>query len=76
MAALARRGRCIAFQTPIGIEQEIAEGSLVFVPLANRRIPPDRLTIVHRPGSGGGLAASAFLDLAVRHFAGGGRVRK
>jgi len=76
MAALARRGRCIAFQTPIGIEQEIAEGSLVFVPLANRRIPPDRLTIVHRPGSGGGLAANAFLDLAVRHFAGGGRVRK
>ncbi len=78
MAALARRGRCIAFQTPIGIEQEIAEGSLVFVPLANRRIPPDRLTIVQRPGSGGGFAASAFLDLAVRHFAseGKGRVRK
>lgn len=76
MAALARRGRCIAFQTPIGIEQEIADGSLVFVPLANRRIPPDRLTIVRRPGSGGGLAAGAFLDLAARHFAGIGKVRK
>ncbi len=76
MAALARRGRCIAFQTRIGIEQEIAEGTLVFVPLANRRIPPDRLAIVHRPGSGAGLAAAVFLDLAVRHFSGGKTVRK
>jgi DNA-binding transcriptional LysR family regulator len=76
MAALARRGRCIAFQTRIGIEQEIDDGTLVFVPLANRRIPPDRLTIVHRPGSGAGLAAGVFLDLAVRRFSGGSAVRK
>lgn len=75
MAALAKRGRCIAFQTAIGIEQEIADGTLVFVPLANRRIPADRLTIVHRPGSAAGLAASAFLVLALRHFAGNGRSR-
>lgn len=68
MAALARRGRCIAFQTPIGIEQEIADGTLIFVPLANRRIPPDRLTIVHRPGSAAGLASGVFLDLAAHHF--------
>jgi DNA-binding transcriptional LysR family regulator len=76
MAALARRGRCIAFQTRIGIEQEIADGNLVFVPLANRRIPPDRLTIVHRPGSGAGPAAGVFLNLAVRHFSGKSAVRK
>lgn len=76
MAALARRGRCIAFQTRIGIEQEIAEGTLVFVPLANRRIPPDRLTIVHRPGRGAGPAAGVFLSLAVRYFSGKATVRK
>lgn len=76
MAALARRGRCIAFQTAIGIEQEIADGTLAFLPLANRRIPADRLTIVHRPGSAAGLAAGTFLDLAVAHFAGKGKVRK
>jgi DNA-binding transcriptional LysR family regulator len=76
MAALARRGRCIAFQTIIGIEQEITEGTLVFVPLANRRIPPDCLTIVHRPGSGAGPAAGVFLDLAARHFTAGKVVRK
>jgi DNA-binding transcriptional LysR family regulator len=76
MAALARRGRCIAFQTRIGIEQEIADGTLVFVPLANRRMPVDRLTIVHRRGSGAGLAANTFLALAMRHFSGTGKVRK
>jgi DNA-binding transcriptional LysR family regulator len=76
MAALARRGRCIAFQTRIGIEQEIADGTLVFIALANRRMPVDRLTIVHRPGSGAGLAAGAFLDLAVRHFSVKERKRK
>jgi DNA-binding transcriptional LysR family regulator len=76
MAALARRGRCIAFQTRIGIEHELAEGSLVFVPLANRRIPPDKLTIVHRPGSAAGLAAGVFLDLAVKHFSAKDNVRK
>jgi DNA-binding transcriptional LysR family regulator len=76
MAALARRGRCIAFQTPIGIEQELADGSLVFVPLANRRLPADRLTIVHRPGSAAGLAAGAFVDLALRHFSAKRAVRK
>ena len=76
MAALARRGRCIAFQTPVGIEQELADGSLVFVPLANRRMAADRLTIVHRPGSAAGLAAGAFLDLAVRHFSARKPVRK
>lgn len=76
MAAMARRGRCIAFQTTIGIEQELAEGTLVFVPLANRRVPPDRLTIVHRPGPGAGPAADAFLALAVKHFASKATVRK
>jgi DNA-binding transcriptional LysR family regulator len=76
MASLARRGRCIAFQTRIGIEQELADGSLVFVPLANRRIPPDRLTIVHRLGSAAGLAAGAFLDLAVKYFSVKEPVRK
>ncbi len=32
MASLARRGSCIAFQTVIGIERELASGALVYVP--------------------------------------------
>ena len=33
MAALARDGGCIAFQTLFGIERDIAEKTLVFIPL-------------------------------------------
>jgi DNA-binding transcriptional LysR family regulator len=64
MAALARQGGCIAFQTPFGIERDIAEGTLVFIPLADRKLQPSRLTLVHRPGLDLKTAAGAFLDLA------------
>jgi DNA-binding transcriptional LysR family regulator len=68
MASLARRGRCIAFQTPIGIEQELAARTLVFVPLADKRAPLDRLKIVGREGSGARAAIDAFLATARRHL--------
>ncbi|MGH8742831.1 MAG: LysR substrate-binding domain-containing protein, partial [Burkholderiales bacterium] len=64
MAALARDGGCIAFQTLFGIERDIAEKTLVFIPLADRKLPPSRLTLVHRPGLDRKTAAGAFLDLA------------
>ena len=68
MASLARQGRCIAFQTPIGIEQDVKSGELVFVPLAERSLPVDCLMIVRRKGRGGGLAADSFLAFAAKHF--------
>jgi DNA-binding transcriptional LysR family regulator len=68
MASLARRGSCIAFQTPIGIEQEIAAGTLKFVPLADRRLPIDRLMVVRRQGQKSRLAADAFLAVAEHHL--------
>jgi hypothetical protein len=43
MASLAKPGACVTFQTSIGIEQEIAERKLIFVPLYDRRLPADRL---------------------------------
>jgi len=64
MASLARRGLCIAFQTPIGIERELKEKSLVFVPLTGRRLLPDRLMVVRRTGQTGRLAADTFLGVA------------
>lgn len=64
MASLARRGSCIAFQTVIGIEQELAAGTLVFVPLSDRRLPVDRLRLLARPGASGRPAAEAFLAIA------------
>lgn len=76
MASLARRGSCIAFQTPIGIEQELKAETLVFVPLTDRRLPADRLMIVRRPGRTGRLAADAFLALAKERLPAGRDVPK
>lgn len=64
MASLARRGSCIAFQTPIGIEQDLAAGTLAFVPLTDTRLPIDRFKVVRRQGASGRPAVDAFLELA------------
>ncbi|MCB1431752.1 MAG: LysR family transcriptional regulator [Alphaproteobacteria bacterium] len=66
MASLARHGNCIAFQTPIGIARELADGSLVWVPLTDKRLPLDRLKVVRRHGASARPAVGAFLDLARR----------
>jgi DNA-binding transcriptional LysR family regulator len=76
MASLARRGSCIAFQTRIGIEQELNSGELIFVPLADRGLPIDRLMVVRRAGQVGRLAADTFLALAKTFLPNGGDVRK
>lgn len=69
MATLARQGNCIAFQTLIGIEQDLAAGSLVWIPLADKRLPVDRLMLVRRKGQQGRIAADAFADIAQKHLA-------
>jgi DNA-binding transcriptional LysR family regulator len=69
MASLARRGSCIAFQTPIGIEQELAGGELVWIPLTDKRLPVDRLNVVRRQGLGARPALDAFLDIAKSRLA-------
>lgn len=68
MASLARRGSCIAFQTPIGIEQELSAGTLVWIPLAEKRLPLDRLNVVCRAGAGARPALDAFLAVAKNHL--------
>jgi DNA-binding transcriptional LysR family regulator len=68
MTALARRGTCIAFQTRIGLEPEIKAGHLVFLPLADRRLPSDRLMLVRRNHLAPKTAAGAFLDFAKRRL--------
>ncbi|MDY0881614.1 LysR family transcriptional regulator [Dongia soli] len=68
MASLARSGGCIAFQTRIGIEQDIHAGSLLFRPLADRGLPPDRLMLVPRPRLAKGTAASVFAGLARQYL--------
>lgn len=77
MASLARRGSCIAFQTPVGIEHELEARTLVFVPLAGRKLPADRLMVVRRPRQGrqggAGTTIDVFFALARRFLAGIGR---
>ncbi len=68
MAGLAVRGVCIAFQTPVGIERELEEGKLIFVPLADKRLPPDRLMLVRRQGLDERTAANAFVNHARQHI--------
>jgi DNA-binding transcriptional LysR family regulator len=75
MASLARRGGCIAFQTTIGIEQELAAASLVWVPLTDRRLAVDQLMIVRRSGQKGRLATDALTELVLRHLPRGKIVR-
>jgi DNA-binding transcriptional LysR family regulator len=61
MSALARRGRCIAFQTTIGIEQELAAKTLVLIPLSDPLLPVDRFTVVQPLGRKPTLASTALL---------------
>lgn len=63
MATLARMGSCIAFQPTTGIEQDLAEGALKWIPLSDRKLPPDRMTIVCRSGHANRPATDAFLAL-------------
>lgn len=76
MASLAKRGQCIAFQTEIGIEQDVAAGSLVFIPLSDRMLAADRLMVVRRPGQTGRPATDRFLELARQFLPNGRSVRK
>ncbi|HEX5645105.1 MAG TPA: LysR family transcriptional regulator [Erythrobacter sp.] len=68
MASLAREGQCVAFQTRIGIEADLAAKRLVFIPLTDRALPPDRLMIVRRPALSKPSAAMVFLGIAKSHM--------
>jgi DNA-binding transcriptional LysR family regulator len=46
IVSLVRYKAGIAFGTPIGVERELNEGVLVFVPLQDRRLKPPALTVI------------------------------
>jgi DNA-binding transcriptional LysR family regulator len=76
MAALARDGKSIAFQTEIGVEDDLAAGTLVFVPLVMRKLPLDQFMVVRRSGSKARPAIDAFLAVSRQHLAVWPGVRK
>jgi DNA-binding transcriptional LysR family regulator len=72
MVELAKRDLGIVLQTRVGIEQELAAGSLSFVPLIDPRLPPRKLTLLSRTEkemSDAALALGKLLELSITRLA-------
>ncbi|WP_208998379.1 LysR family transcriptional regulator [Roseibium aquae] len=65
MRALARQEHVIGFQTRIGMEQDIADGRLVFRPLTDHPLQNDRLCVVTSSLRALALAPGMFFNHAV-----------
>lgn len=68
LVELALTGRYVSITTPIGAQTDIAEGRLVFRPLAEDGLPENRFGIMLRRGGTLPLAAAVFLDYARNQF--------
>lgn len=66
MVELARMNLGVALQTRIGVESELAEGSLIFLPINDAKLPPRRLMLLTRTEREMSEAASAFATLLAR----------
>jgi DNA-binding transcriptional LysR family regulator len=64
MALMARRGSVVAFQTRIGVEEDLREGRLVFRPIVQPALPVDRFSLVTASSRNLKLAPGAFFDHA------------
>ena len=64
MVGMAVRGAGVAFQTPVGIERELRDGLVRFVPILEPRLAPERLTVLvparPQPSAIASLAAEAI----------------
>lgn len=69
LVELALTGRYASITTPIGAQADIAEGRLVFRPLAETGLPQNRFGVMQRAGGNLPLAAMVFLDYARNQFA-------
>jgi DNA-binding transcriptional LysR family regulator len=68
MATLARRNGCIAFQTSIGIEDDLRRKSLVLLPLSDREVPANRFVVMSEKGRTANPALTAFIEFARGHL--------
>lgn len=68
MRELAKHRLGIAFQTTVGIEEELDKGELVYVPLDERKLAASVLVALVRAKEGLPVAASAFLEEVRRSF--------
>ncbi|WP_186395724.1 LysR family transcriptional regulator [Stappia sp. TSB10GB4] len=65
MKELTRSDDTVAFLTTLGLERDLVEGSLVFLPLAEQPLKRDRFTILTSAHRSLGHAARAFFDHSV-----------
>jgi len=65
MRALAREEQVIGFQTLIGCEDDVANGTLIFKPLVDKPLQADRLCVVTSSLRALALAPGMFFDHAV-----------
>lgn len=70
LVELALGGHYASIMTPIGAQNEIAAGRLVFRPLADSALPTNRFGILVRAGVGLHLAPAIFFDHAKAYFEG------
>ncbi|MBO9587218.1 LysR family transcriptional regulator [Devosia sp.] len=68
LVELALGGHYLSIMTPIGAQNEIADGRLVFKPLSDTGLPTNRFGILVRSGSSLHLAPAIFFDHAKGYF--------
>lgn len=68
LVELALGGHYLSIMTPIGAQNEIADGRLVFKPLGDSGLPTNRFGILVRAGTSLHLAPAIFFDHAKGYF--------
>lgn len=68
LVELALGGHYVSIMTPIGAQNELMSGALVFRPLEDRGLPTNRFGILVRAVQGLHFAPAVFHDHAMSHF--------
>jgi len=69
MRKLAQKGLGVCFQTRIGLEDQMQEADMVFLPLNDEALPKNRLAIITHAQRQLKLAPAMFVSHARQHFA-------
>ncbi len=68
MVGMARLHHHIAFLTPLGMKNDLSHGDLVFIPLEDSGLKPDRCSLLTSFSSAERFAANRFVELAGREL--------
>lgn len=68
LVELALLGHYVSIMTPIGVQNELKTGALVFRPLEDFGLPTNRFGLLVRAGGGLHFASAVFYEHAKNHF--------